>query len=115
MDGATYYKVYYDDLHGSSCRLEPGGESRFCELLADDVSGTIYTHSSPDRNNYYYWVVACNSSGCSDTDRNNPATGWSAAEFMARQYVVDAVQNFGVRVDSGCTAGLRHHLLPRSW
>ena len=104
MEGATYYKVYYDDLYGSSCRLEPGGESRFCELLADDVSGTIYTHSSPDRNNNYYWVVACNTSGCFDIDSENPADGWSAAEFMARQHVIDGALGLQVREDPNCTA-----------
>ena len=63
--GATYYKVYYDDF-GTSC---PG----FCELLAGNVTGTTYTHASPDEDRNYYWVVACNSAGCSDPDGDNPA------------------------------------------
>ena len=34
--------------------------------------GTSYTHPSPGRENYY-WVAACNSSGCSEIDDSNPA------------------------------------------
>ena len=70
--GATHYKVYYSDLFGSSCRLSSGSPS-FCELLAGNVTGTTYTHTGPDEDRNYYWVTACNSSGCSDIDSANPA------------------------------------------
>ena len=71
--GATHYKVYYDDFFGTSCRLS-SGSPRFCELLAGNVTGTTYTHASPDKDSNYYWVVGCNSAGCSDIDGGNPAT-----------------------------------------
>ena len=70
--GATHYKVYYSDFFGSSCRLSSGSPS-FCELLAGNVTGTTYTHTGPDENRNYYWVTACNGSGCSDIDSANPA------------------------------------------
>ena len=71
--GATYYKVYYDDFFSSACRVR-GTRASFCELLASDIAATSYTHTSPDDEDNYYWVVACNSSGCSPVDSNNPAT-----------------------------------------
>ena len=71
--GATHYKVYYDNFFGTSCRLSSGSPS-FCELLAGNVNGTTYTHASPDEDRNYYWVVGCNSAGCSDIDSGNPAT-----------------------------------------
>ena len=38
------------------------------------VGETSYAHASPDSYNYYYWVVACNSGGCSEIDSDNPAS-----------------------------------------
>ena len=70
---AEYYKVYYDDFFGSSCRIGSGGSPSFCELLAGNVAGTTYTHTSPDDGANYYWITACNSAGCSDIDSANPA------------------------------------------
>ena len=70
--GVTHYKVYYDEFFDSSCRLSSGSPS-FCELLAGNVTGTTYTHTSPDGDRNYYWVTACNSAGCSDIDSANPA------------------------------------------
>ena len=72
--GAERYRVYYDDFTSSGCRLGSGGDPIFCELLADNVSGTSYTHATPHESRNYYWVVACNSGGCSDIDSENPAT-----------------------------------------
>ena len=72
--GASFYRVYYDDFFGSSCRVSSGGRASFCELLATDITGTSYTHSDPDPDSNYYWVVACSSSGCSPVDSNKPAT-----------------------------------------
>ena len=70
---AEYYKVYYDDFFGSSCRIGSGGSPSFCELLSGNVAGTAYTHTSPDAGTNYYWITACNSAGCSDIDSANPA------------------------------------------
>ena len=53
------------------CRLDPVVLPG-CEWLAGNVEGTSYTGTSPDRANYY-WVVACNRSGCFEIDEDNPA------------------------------------------
>ena len=71
--GADYYRIYYDDFFDESCRLDYRGSPAFCELLADNVLGTTYTHSDADPDENHYWVVACNSGGCSDIDTRNPA------------------------------------------
>ena len=65
--GADYYNIYYHDFFSTSC-------PSFCELLVGNVTGTTYTHTSPDERSNYYWVAACNSAGCSDIDGGNPAT-----------------------------------------
>ena len=73
VDGADYYNVYHDDFHDSNCRLGRDGSPSFCEELATNVAGTTYVHADPDSAKNYYWVVACNSGGCSDIDSENPA------------------------------------------
>ena len=70
---ADYYNVYYDDFFGSACTVRRGSGS-FCDELATNVAGTSFTHADPDADSNYYWVVACNSSGCSPVDSSNPAT-----------------------------------------
>ena len=70
--GATHYIVYYDDFFGDNCKIDSRGSPDFCERLAGNVVGTSYIHPSPGRENYY-WVTACNSSGCSEIDESNPA------------------------------------------
>ena len=72
VEGASYYNIFYDDFFSSSCSVRSGSPS-FCEELASDITGTTYTHSDPDPGDNYYWVVACNSSGCSPVDSDNPA------------------------------------------
>ena len=72
--GASHYRIYYDDFFSSACRVSSGGNASFCEELATDINDTSYTHDDPDDDANYYWVVACNSSGCSPVDSNNPAT-----------------------------------------
>ena len=74
VPNADYYKIYYDEFRGSSCRLNLGGIPVGCEELAANVAGTVYTHTSPNADENYYWVVACNSNGCTDVDSRNPAT-----------------------------------------
>ena len=76
--GATSYSVYHDDFFGSACRLGSSGPS-FCDELATGLTGTSYTHMSPDLDQNYYWVVACNSFGCSAVDSENPALPGGAA------------------------------------
>ena len=72
--GATHYMVYYDDNGPHACREVSSARSAFCELLAGNVTGTTYTHANPDEDSNYYWVVACNSAGCSDIGQSeNPA------------------------------------------
>ena len=70
---ADYYNIYYDDFFASGCTVRRGSPS-FCDELATSVTATSYTHTSPDPDRNYYWVVACNSSGCSPVDSANPAT-----------------------------------------
>ena len=71
--GAEHYKIYYDDFFGDNCRVDRFGDASFCDLLASDIRQTSYLHTDLDRDEHYYWVVACNSGGCSDVDRENPA------------------------------------------
>ena len=82
VDGADYYKVYHDDFFDDACQLGRDGSPRFCEELAANVTGTTYVHTNPTNpanptnpggDDYYYWVVSCNSSGCSEIDKENPA------------------------------------------
>ncbi len=73
VDGADYYKVYYDDFADSSCGFNSDGNLSFCEELATDVTGTTYVHTTPSLSENYYWVVSCNSGGCSDIDSRHPA------------------------------------------
>ena len=70
---AEFYKIYYDDFFSDNCRVSRNGDSSFCDLLASDIRQTSYLHTDPDRDENYYWVVACNSGGCSDVDRENPS------------------------------------------
>ena len=87
--GADYYKIYYDDFFSSGCRLSSSGRASFCDELAANVAGTSYTHTSPDDDDNYYWVTACNSGGCSEIDSDNPASLEGSAP--APDLVVDNV------------------------
>ena len=75
VDGADYYKVYHDERFDSNCSLSRDGSPSFCEELATNVVGTAYVHTSPNlsTDENYYWVVACNSGGCSEIESKNPA------------------------------------------
>ena len=77
VEGADYYKVYYDDFFDSGCTVEWGGEPSWCEELASRVTETSYVHTSPDRRTIYYWIMACSSRGCSTIDSRNPAASQS--------------------------------------
>ena len=88
--GADYYRIYHDDFHDSSCRVSTGGRASFCEELATDITDTTYTHTDPDPDDNYYWVVACNSSGCSPVDSNNRAsTAGTVPDAPTARYVFE--------------------------
>ena len=71
--GADHYTIYHDDFHDSACKLESDGRLSFCEELATDVTGTTYVHTNPSLSENYYWVVSCNSDGCSHIDKEYQA------------------------------------------
>ena len=109
---ADYYNIYHDDFFDSACSLRMDGSPSFCEELAADVTGITYVHADPDGRNNYYWVVACNSGGCSEIDRKNPArqvgtestgsTGTSAAPSADRAALLalyNAVDGANWRID----------------
>ena len=73
MAGATYYKTYHDEVFDSDWSLRSGSPS-FCEELAGNIVGTSYIHTTPGEADNYYWVVACNSVGCSEINSKNPAS-----------------------------------------
>ena len=78
VEGADHYNIYYDDFYDNDCYFyhfgKPSGRGpRWCEYLAQRVTETIFVHTTPEDQNYY-WVVACNSDGfCSRPDSKNPA------------------------------------------
>ena len=74
VDNADYYNVYHDDFRDSSCTVSGNGGPRFCDELAMNVTEMEYLHADPAHGANYYWVVACNSGGCSDVDSENSAT-----------------------------------------
>ena len=74
VDGSDYYNIYYDDFSDSNCSIGRSGNPRFCDELVANVTGTDYLHTGPTYDRNYYWVVACNSAGCSEVDSENPAT-----------------------------------------
>ena len=73
LDGADYYRVFYDDFFDSSCSAGRDGSPSFCDELADNVTETSFVHSEPDEDQNYYWIMACNRGGCSEIDSQNPA------------------------------------------
>ena len=73
VGGADYYNVYHDDFFGDACSLRGDGSPSFCDELAAGLETTSYVHASPNSGENYYWVVACDSSGCTDVDSENPA------------------------------------------
>ena len=108
VDGADYYKVYYDAHFDSSCDLGSDGRLSFCEELATDVTGTTYVHTNPSLSENYYWIVSCNSGGCSDIDSKNPAAPAEAiptAPANARY----AVEGSTIRVSWDPVAGADHY------
>ena len=108
VDGADYYIIYHDDSFDSRCRLNRDGSAGFCEELARNVVGTTYVHTDPSGGDNYYWVVACNSGGCSEIDSKNPAAPAEAiptAPANARY----AVEGSTIRVSWHPVAGADHY------
>ena len=68
--GADSYTVYHS-FGIANCRLLDG-RPFFCEELASGIQQPTYVlpHQGGTR---HYWVVACNDSGCSEIDTDNPA------------------------------------------
>ena len=48
VEGADYYRVYYDDFFPEGCGVDEDGKPRFCEELASRVDGTSFVHTSPE-------------------------------------------------------------------
>ena len=94
---ADYYNVYHDDFFGDACSLTRDGSPDFCEELATGLETTSYVHASPNSGENYYWVVACDSSGCSDVDSENPAAPLAAKPGQPAN-VRAAVEGSAIRV-----------------
>ena len=106
--GADHYNIYHDDSFDSRCRLNSDGSAGFCEELARNVVGTTYVHTDPSGGDNYYWVVACNSGGCSEIDSKNPAAPAEAiptAPANARY----AVEGSTIRISWDPEAGADHY------
>ena len=76
VESAEYYNVYYERTGGVCRPFDGEGTASSCDELAVNLVDTSYVHVStssffPGSPNYY-WVVACNSEGCSDIRSSNP-------------------------------------------
>ncbi len=96
VDGAAYYKIYYDDFFPEGCGVDEDGKPRFCEELASRVDGTSFVHTSPETEKNYYWVVACNNEGCSDF--RNEAAPPQEARPAAPTNVRHAMEGSAIRL-----------------
>ena len=75
VEGADYYNVYHDDGGiNVYCKVDSRGDASFCRELATEVASTSYVDTDPSRRENHYWVAACNSSGCSVIDSEDPAS-----------------------------------------
>ena len=72
--GADHYILYHDDFYDSRCRLTHLASPKFCRQLATVHGETTYTHVEPPGGRNFYWVRACNSSGCSPLISENTAS-----------------------------------------
>ena len=71
--GADYYRIFHDDFSSHNCLIGRDGTPSFCSELASRLSGMSYVHGSPSKRRNFYWVVACDRSGCSGPDNEGPA------------------------------------------
>ena len=72
--GADRYILYHDDLSDSRCRISDIGSPTFCRQLATVRGETTFTHVDAPGGRNFYWVRACNSSGCSPLITENSAS-----------------------------------------
>ena len=107
-DGADYYKVYYDEISDSNCSLSRDGSPVACEELAANVVGMSYLHENLSAVNNYYWVVACNSDGCSEIDSGNPAAPIEPIP-AAPANVTYAVEGSAIRVTWEAVPGAEYY------
>ena len=106
--GANYYNIYYDDFFDSNCRLS-SGRLIFCEELATNIQATSYTHTSPDEDDNYYWVVACNGFGCSQIDSGNPAQFIDTSPDTSPENVRVSQQGSSMQVSWDAVSGATHY------
>ena len=79
VEGATYYRVLYDDFFEG----RPGcliWVPNWCKELVSNVTETTYLHEKPgswglDGGKIYYWVVACDEHNCRFLNREGVAFG----------------------------------------
>ena len=121
---ADYYNVYYDDFHDSNCVLRRDGSTSFCEELATNATDNTYVHADRGGGAYYYWVVACNKSGCSDIDSANPSMPieaipdtpsdisyiWEGPAVRVRWDAVDGADYYNVYYDDFFADGCRFEM-----
>ena len=74
VSDAEYYILYHDNTYDSYCELSPFGRAISCQQLSTVHGRTSYTHADAPGGWNDYWVVACNSSGCSALDPQNTAS-----------------------------------------
>ena len=72
VDGADYYNVYHHRAFDNACTVNTDGSASMCELLASNLVDATFTHTDPERRNFY-WVAACNKGGCSPIDSLSPS------------------------------------------
>ena len=118
---ADHYNVYHDDFFDSGCRLNRDGSASMCEELATNMTDNTYVHADRGGGTYYYWVSACNSSGCSDIDSANPAMpieaipetpsntsyAWEGGTIRVRWDAVDGADYYNVYHDDDFADGCR--------
>ena len=66
VEGAHYYNVYWDEFPFDDCEIDRFGIPHTtinCEFLEKDVNVTYIDDPGVPKD--YYWVSACNRSGCS--------------------------------------------------
>ena len=85
------------------------GRPIFCEELATNILTASYTHTSPDEDDNYYWVVACNRLGCSDIDSNNPASLVDTSPSMSPDNVRVTQQGSSMQVRWDAVSGAAYY------
>lgn len=55
-----YYRVYYHDSSGESCRVSWYGKTTGCQLLHKEVTSIRFEHHDSGDFPNYYWVTSCN-------------------------------------------------------